>query len=123
MKASSCGIEVNIYDLNEEESLEIGRKGIKGLLNFRDVLYNKPEIIPFELKCAELKNLIKVQLFPKKVYFGEAEKIIFFIDHAYYFNLLERGCAEGARFWTSGKLSLRRKDYYQKELNSLIDLI
>jgi hypothetical protein len=113
MKASACGLETFIKDLTNKEIVSLIHNPINGSLKFREVSSDKFREIPFELKYNKnQKDLVKVDLIPKNVYFGEVDKIIFSINRDYYHELIDCGTAEGARFFSRvGKLYLYSKNH------------
>lgn len=111
MKASSCGLETYIKELTKKQITDLPKKSITGDLNFREVMSDEKNKIPFELKYEKRQREdAKCKVIPECSYFGNAERLIFTINKEYYNLLLEEGVAEGARFSIAGKLYLYSED-------------
>ena len=104
MKASSVGLETEVY-LTSEEIKQLRKSPIEGVLNFRGI--EIPEIereIPLALKYDESqKEFLEVGQTPRKTYFGNVDKIVFVINEYLCDDLVKTGAC-GDRFWNSGKL-------------------
>ena len=109
MKNYACGLETRIR-LSEEQISKLEKESISGILNFREPLSTaqKEKKIPFKLNVIfSQREYVKVEIIPEKIYFGDANKILFFINEEYYRELREIGKAEEARFFSGiGKLNL-----------------
>lgn len=109
MRNYACGLETTIR-LSEEQILKLEKESICGILNFREPLSTgqNERLMPFELNVIfSQRENVKVDVIPDKTYFGDADKIFFFINEEYYLELKETGKAEEARFFFGvGKLEL-----------------
>ncbi len=113
MRANSVGLETEISELNIEEIRNIGKGGIQGVLEFKDIFERTSRKIPYSLRYTpKQRELVEVKCSPEDVYFGNVENINFSINSTYYDWLIDLGKAEGARFFgTTGKLSLYSESF------------
>jgi hypothetical protein len=107
MRATSCGLEVCIWALSEEEINKI-ENSLSGSLKYRNVLEQDTREIPFVLRLdSDQRELVLVSSIPEEGGFGDSKEIGFSISQEYYSFLKIQGIAAGARFFGGvGKLSL-----------------
>lgn len=110
MKALAICLEVFV-EINEAELKGIKEGGLSHVLRFSNNVSpdEQDNYIPLELKLVpNQEEDLKVEQYPRGVYFGTAESISFLINQEFYDILAER-YSNGQRFSHGGKLIIRVK--------------
>lgn len=106
MKASSMGLEIEI-NLVQQELERLRFSDLSTYLNFNIEYVGRPiqRKIPFKLHYSRTnKDVIQVNQYPVKVYFGEAEQILITLFEPHYRELTELGSCVDRFYGATGKV-------------------
>lgn len=113
MEGCSAGLEV-FLELGEEEFSRLVSEVLKGKFLFRGIGFEADvrREIPFELEyLREQREPLEVVIEPAQVYFADVDSVRFSINGGFYNTVKTYGSC-GARFFTSGKLTIRHTKLY-----------